>query len=187
MFLFFSTCILVRYVYCIRHDTQPGKIFVPRTRRQKKSSKIRKQKTDLYIHSPLSPITTTFASYSRSFAILLACCERRRLRFNTLHPFPTIPLSSLREGRILSSAYVSFFRSGHRWCTEHTCSDIATWRCMFMTFGVDFTFIFLGGFCVQTTLPDTPTLWHYFLFSFYDLFVWVFVLPGREWISFSRI
>lgn len=39
-----------------------------------------------------SPITTTFASYSRSFAILLACCERRRLRFNTLHPFPTIPL-----------------------------------------------------------------------------------------------
>lgn len=72
--------------------TQPGKIFVPRTRRQKKSSKIRKQKTDLYIHSPLSPITTTFASYSRSFAILLACCERRRLRFNTLHPFPTIPL-----------------------------------------------------------------------------------------------
>lgn len=111
---FFSTCILVRYVYCIRHDTQPGKIFVPRTRRPKKIFKNSKTKNRPVHTLSSSPITTTFASYSRSFAILLACCERRRLRFNTLHPFPTIPLSSLREGRILSSAYVSFFRSGHR-------------------------------------------------------------------------
>lgn len=169
MFLFFfSTCILVRYVYCIRHDTQPGKIFVPRTRRQKKIFKIRKQKTDLYIHSPLSPITTTFASYSRSFAILLACCERRRMRFNTLHPFPTIPLSSLREGRILSSAYVSFFRSGHRWCTEHTCSDIATWRCMFMTFGVDFTF-FLSG---RVLRANDFARYTYAVALFFIFFLW---------------
>lgn len=31
---------------------------------------------------------------------------------------------------------------------------------------------------MQTTLPDTPTLWHYFLFSFYDLFVWVLFFTG---------
>lgn len=145
MFFFFSTCILVRYVYCIRHDTTWKNICSTNTATKKifKNSKTKNRP----VHTlSSSPITTTFASYSRSFAILLACCERRRLRFNTLHPFPTIPLSSLREGRILSSAYVSFFRSGHRWCTEHTCSDIATWRCMFMTFGVDFTFFFWEGF-----------------------------------------
>lgn len=167
--MFFFSPLAFLFDTSIAFDTtQPGKIFVPRTRRQKKSSKIRKQKNRPVHTLSSSPITTTFASYSRSFAILLACCERRRLRFNTLHPFPTIPLSSLREGRILSSAYVSFFRSGHRWCTEHTCSDIATWRCMFMTFGVDFTF-FISG---RVLRPNDFARYTYAVALFFIFFLW---------------
>jgi hypothetical protein len=45
----------------------------------------------------------------------------------------------------------------------------------------------MGGFCVQTTLPDTPTLWHFSYFSFYDLFVWVFFTGAGMDIIFKDL
>lgn len=113
MFLFFFPPLAFLFDTSIAFDTTHNlEKYLFHEFGDKKNHQNSKQKNRPVHTLSSSPITTTFASYSTSFAILLACCERRRLRFNTLHPFPTIPLSSLREGRILSSAYVSFLPVG---------------------------------------------------------------------------
>lgn len=80
-FLHLHSC-SIRLLHSTRHTTWKNNLF-HKHGDQKNFKNSKTKNRHVHTHSS-SPITTTFASYSRSFATLLACCERRRLRFNTI-------------------------------------------------------------------------------------------------------